>query len=277
MIARVNQALTTRLLLLFLFVALPLLLAGRQEKRTVEDVQTDFDKLANTGGEWKSLFNGTTFDGWSRTLQGGHEDRLDDVFRVADDGSILITGEMLGALTLDGVHGDYHLKFETKFGNKRWPPREDATPNGGLLYHGHGPADAVAGVWHRSIEHQGQQGDRGDAHFLAGPNATVAVSGQPQTWDPAGEQKLAGGRVLKRGDFETDGWNTLELIVRGDEAWHVVNGRVVMHLTKLVDQGGKPLTKGIIQFQSELAEIHYRNLEMRKLPGTNSGTNAGEN
>jgi hypothetical protein len=58
----------------------------------------------------------------------------------------------------------------------------------------------------------------------------------------------------------------MELYCLGQTSVHVVNGRVNMVLTSLrhrVDGREVPLTKGRIQFQSEAAEVFYRNIAVR--------------
>ena len=49
---------------------------------------------------------------------------------------------------------------------------------------------------------------------------------------------------------------------------HVVNGRVNMILTGLrhkIEDRELPLTRGRIQFQSEAAEVFYRNIALRRI------------
>ena len=221
------------------------------------DVQAAFDALA-AGDDWTELFNGRDLAGWSTKLEPAGQGRDGEIF-TATDGVLRISGAVRGAITLDGEHGDYHLQFKTKWDDVP----ADLTPNSGLLYHGHGEADAVAGVWYRSVECQGQRGSMGDTHFLGGPKATVTAEGMPLHFDPAAPRVQTGSRIVRRGDVETDGWNRVDLIVRGDEAWHAINGRVVMHLTNLVDGDGNPLTRGRLQLQSEGSPILFRKLRMK--------------
>lgn len=65
-----------------------------------------------------------------------------------------------------------------------------------------------------------------------------------------------------------EGWNTIELIVRGSEsAVHIVNGTVVNRVSDLrqLDKDGK------ILFQAEVAEAFYRNIEIKELPVEDKG------
>jgi hypothetical protein len=55
-------------------------------------------------------------------------------------------------------------------------------------------------------------------------------------------------------------WNTIEVIVRGDQATHVLNGTEVLRVGGLVPSEGK------LMFQSEGAELFIRRIELRPLP-----------
>ena len=60
----------------------------------------------------------------------------------------------------------------------------------------------------------------------------------------------------------------MALYCLGQTSVHVVNGKVNMILTGLrhkVDGREVPLTRGRIQFQSEAAEVFYRNVAVRQI------------
>jgi hypothetical protein len=63
------------------------------------------------------------------------------------------------------------------------------------------------------------------------------------------------------------------VILRGDEeVVHIVNGHEVFRATKLrqLDTDGKtwiPLNSGRILLQGEFAEVQYRNVQIKPLPG----------
>jgi len=69
---------------------------------------------------------------------------------------------------------------------------------------------------------------------------------------------------------EVDGWNTLELSVRGGRAEHRVNGKLVnaCENVRLIDEKDlektTPITKGRIALEIEAAELFYRNVEIRE-------------
>jgi hypothetical protein len=77
-------------------------------------------------------------------------------------------------------------------------------------------------------------------------------------------------RVVKSDNFEKPAgeWNEMELIVNNGDITHIMNGNVVLKATnssQLVNGNLAPLTKGKIQFQSEAAEIFYKDIEIRAL------------
>ena len=67
-----------------------------------------------------------------------------------------------GGLITRAEHENYHLRFEFRWGDKRWPPRETAVRDSGCCYHSVGPNDASYGFWMKSFEFQLQEGDCGD-------------------------------------------------------------------------------------------------------------------
>jgi hypothetical protein len=211
------------------------------------------------------------------------------VFTVVPDvdgkPAIRISGEVFGELRSARSFENYHLKLQFKWGEKKWPPRDrPETPrDSGLLYHVHAPPGQDGRTWARSIELQIQEGDVGDLYAIG---STIAVRSQVRLgttpalfdYDPTGEWMFftqshrQQGRVIKQPDNEKPHgeWNTVELIAFGDEAIHIVNGKVVMRLRRPmridVDVPA-PVTSGPIILQSEGAEIFYRDIQIRPLKG----------
>jgi hypothetical protein len=79
-----------------------------------------------------------------------------------------------------------------------------------------------------------------------------------------------------RGEFEVDGWNTVEVIARGDSTTHLLNGQVVNQgrNVRFVDPehlgAPRPITRGRIALEIEAAELFFRRVEIRDL-GEGSG------
>ena len=252
---------------------------------------------------WTPLWNGHDLAGWDTYL--GRPHRSSDVPRlqknangeytepigvnrdprsvfsvVSADGApaIRISGEVYGGLITRAEYENYHLRFEVKWGDKRWPPREDAVRDSGCCYHSVGPHGASYGFWMRSFEFQIQEGDFGDFYSLAGVivdvDAVPVAPANPRSdlqFTP-GAAPIAGTtrRVIKRVNVERPRghWNRLELYCLGQTSVHVVNGQAVMKLTGLrqkTDAGETALTKGRLQFQSEAAEVFYRAIAIRPI------------
>jgi hypothetical protein len=209
------------------------------------------------------------------------------VFTIADnvDGrpAIHISGEVFGELRTAGSYSNYHLRLQFKWGERKWPPRDKpgTQRDSGLLYHVHAPPGAEGRTWARSIELQIQEHDVGDLYAVGSVIAVRAKarSGTQPTlydYDPAGEWTFfsqsqgAQGRCIKQPDNEkpTGEWNTVELIAFGEEAIHIVNGKVVMRLhgpMRIDAELPTPVTSGQIILQSEGAEVYYRDVEIQPI------------
>jgi hypothetical protein len=240
--------------------------------------------ITHAADGWRSLFNGKDFSGWetfvsyqpgsgNTTIRGVNNDPR-KVFSVVN-GMIRISGEEWGGLTSLEEFEDFHFKFETKWGQKRWPPRDNAKRDSGVLYFAVGPHGAQSDHWMRSHEFQIQEGDSGDYHSLDGALIDVhAVDAADGDWKffryvpDAALRKDIHDRVLKLGDHEKPRgeWDTMEVIADGKTLIHKVNGYEVFRATnsrQSVDGQIVALSRGKIQLQSEGAEVFYRNLFIR--------------
>jgi len=257
---------------------------------------------------WTPLFNGRDLTGWEtwlgipdRSVAGLDLPRDPDgrytaplglnvdpkrVFTVVEvDGkpAIRISGEIFGALTGRQEYDDFHLRLEFKWGEKKWPPRENVVRDSGILYYAVGEHGASPNrAWMRSLECQVQEHDVGDYWGVAG--AIVDVTGerrsagegkQPLIHFKKGAPKLTVEgpmpRAIKALDNEkpTGAWNTVEVLCVRGTCVHAVNDRVNLVLTSprqpAADGGTVPLTKGRLQIQTEGAEVFYRNIAVRPL------------
>jgi hypothetical protein len=232
---------------------------------------------------WKALFNGKDLAGWSvrhasPTAAGAPPPST--LFRV-ENGTIHVYptqpdgGEQPNAyLITETDHQNYRLSLEYKWGEKKFAPRLGHVRDAGLIYHVHRER---AGDWPAGAEAQIQEGDTGDSWAILTQLSTFM---NPKT----GRYTLPehGGVPTLRGDKdkfertrhsrvnEYPGWNTLEVIVRGDRATHVVNGVVNMRVSNLKswDEGSNAwvkLERGKIALQAESAELFYRNIKIRAL------------
>ena len=241
---------------------------------------------ATTEPEWMQLFNGKDLSGWdtflsyrpgsgSKKIIGVNQDP-EGVFSVVD-GAVRISGKIWGALTSQQEFENFHLRLEFKWGKQKWPPRENAKRDSGILYYCVGPHGAQSDHWMRSHESQVQEGDCGDYHSLDGAMIdleaeTINLDGKPELmYQP--EAEIVRGvrqRVVKLKDFEKahGQWNTMEVIAHGNSITHIVNGEIVLRATnsrQIVEGREIPLTRGKIQIQSEGAEVFFRNIEIKLL------------
>jgi hypothetical protein len=209
------------------------------------------------------------------------------VFTVARDvdgrPAIRISGEVFGELRTARSFKDYHLKLQFKWGQKKWPPRDGAETqrDSGLLYHVHAEPGAEGRTWARSIELQIQERDVGDLYAVG---SAIAVRARARAgtkpalydYDPTGEWTFfsqsqgASGRCIKQPDNEKPSgeWNTVELVALGEDAIHIVNGKVVMRLhgPRRIDSDlPTAVTSGPLILQSEGAEVFYRDIQIRSI------------
>lgn len=245
--------------------------------------------LASAGaGGWRPLFNGHDLSGWTFFQDGvGNHDR-DGVVAIEPGGLLHILGPSyrgplragMGYLATEQEFEDYHLSLEYRWGTRRYAPRELWKRDSGVLYHVPPGKDLL---WPDCVEYQIMERSTGDA-IPVNHRAIQAISmGGLPAWPqdfPGNTQyapQINAGANLRQwiraeGSFDNlDGWNTVELIARGDSAAHIVNGRLVTALYGLQAQDpadrkhyGK-LTRGRILLQIECAEITFRNVRIRPL------------
>jgi alpha-L-rhamnosidase len=249
---------------------------------------------ANREEGWRSLFNGKNLDGWYVWLgQGNKNEDTNHLVQVAD-GMIHMYREAeansrqpFGYIATEKDYANYHLRLEYKWGGKRFAPRAKWKRDSGVLYHVVG-ADVV---WPRSVECQIQEGDVGDVYTVytrvtapVDPKTTNWISApkaeNPQPPEPVFLELNQGGLLFVQGESEgirrvvrnplaeQDGWNVIEVIVRGSAATYIINGKVNNRVTDMcenVNGSWQPLKKGRIALQLEGAEILFRNLEIRDL------------
>jgi hypothetical protein len=212
------------------------------------------------------LFNGTDlsqFDTFLKTK--GLNSDPDHVFKV-ENGLIHISGTEMGYIITKQPFQHYYLKAEFKWGEGTFLEKVGKARDSGILFDIQGPDK----VWPRSVEFQIQEGGTGD-FWMTDEAAITGMDGKRVTgpkgkatridrigkgpWkdvtgyrDPVGELEKPHGE-----------WNLVELVTEGNEVRQYVNG-------KLANKGTDPFpAEGKILFQSEGAEIFYRNIEIAPL------------
>ena len=240
--------------------------------------------------EWTPLFNGKDLSGWTTyvsmqpttdnmkvpTSVRGVGNDPQKVFSVVD-GMIRISGEEWGSLSTVDQFGKFHLKFQFKWGSKKWAPRENAVRDSGLLYYAVGPEGAQSGHWMRSHEFQLQEGDCADYHSLDGVTVDAHVGDANQgdwkfhRYDPKLPlKKNIAARIIKQANFEKPSgqWNTMEVIADGKTLIHKVNGHEVLRAfnsQQKVDGKLMPLASGKFSLQSEGSEAFFKDIVVKQL------------
>lgn len=240
---------------------------------------------STSGTEWKSLFNGKDLKNWDTYLRpsGAAKDQTPigfnkDPHRVftVTDGTLRISGQDWGGISTKEEFENYHLRFQVKWGEKKWAPREAALRDGGLLFHCSEPYDFGSGCWMRSNEMQIQEGEIGDFHNVGAGSSEFQVSAAVvngdslQQYDPLSPVFMRyKNRVYRSGDYESPQgeWTTGEMVAQGADAVFIVNGFVVNRTYNIFREDlQRQTTRGKIQFQSEGAEHFLKGIEIRPLP-----------
>lgn len=254
-------------------------------------------RVASAQQPWQSLFNGRDLEGWRIVIGNGQAKDTNHLVQV-DAGAIHMykdaadgSRQPAGYIVSDREYSNYHLRLEYKWGGKRFGDREKAKRDAGILYH----VTGKDGVWPVSVECQIQETDVGDIwtvrtrvegfvdpattnRFAAVTNATgkIVTNEVAPVYLPAergGVALLRGKagqiqRLIRSPMNEREGWNTVEVIVHGDQATYIVNGKVnneARNIQQLVEGKWVPLAKGRIALQLEFAEVFYRNIEIQEL------------
>ncbi|HKB90354.1 MAG TPA: DUF1080 domain-containing protein [Opitutaceae bacterium] len=238
---------------------------------------SSFAATSSTDQDWIPLFNGKNLDGFYTFLPSkGVNSDPEGMFK-AENGMIHIFDipvtdqkHEFGYICTEKSYKNYRLRFQYKWGQKKFAPRDKARRDSGCLYHMTGPDK----VWPRSIECQVMENDTGDV-FVVGGNLSVttkveSLDPKDKVFSPLGTSATLtsnNARVVRNPQADTlDDWNTVEIVVRENTAVHTVNGQTNNRLTdiRFIDTN-QPLSEGKILFQAEGAEVFYRNIEIKPL------------
>lgn len=232
---------------------------------------------------FETLFNGKNLEGWYLKLRNGDEEMAKKVFAI-DNGAVHVFKDFPDSLNLNTdeneTHGlmyskkkysKYILRFEYKWGEKITNNFDKWQYDAGVYYH---VTDDK--VWPIGIEYQirydhiknrNHTGDlirpAGADYVWYGDEDTKTYLSPEDGGKPEEEiakkhwMHLAAPTTNYHGD---DGqWNQCEIIVMGDQyAIHKLNGEIVNVALDLTPR------EGIFGFQSETAEIYYRNIRIKE-------------
>ncbi len=189
--------------------------------------------------EFVPLFNGHNLDGWVNV------NCAPETWTVRD-GMIICTGKPTGVLRTAKQYENFVLELEWRHIHKGG--------NAGLFIH----SDAITapGVpFTRSIEIQIMDSNHGDVFAIHGATLT------PDKPHPKGWMRSLPSE--KRTHPAGGGWNQYRVESRDGMITLSVNGEVVTRAFHCNPR------KGYICLESEGSEIHFRNIRVQELPGTN--------
>jgi hypothetical protein len=183
--------------------------------------------------EFTPLFNGKDLTGFKTFIdpKAGAADPAKTW--MVEDGVIRCSGKPSGYFYTDKSYSNYVLRYDW-----RYPEGSPPSSNSGCLVHIHPPHS----LWPQSVEPQGRYSDHGKLFF-------IKVKALEQKFDAEAHRQA----VKPMGE-----WNTTEITCDAD-------GTVSVKLNGVpVSSGMTELTEGPIGWQSEGAEIHFRNIELKK-------------
>jgi len=208
---------------------------------------------------FKPLFNGRDMQFWTMYLG---DDKADPTKTWSvKDNLIICTGKPAGYIVTKEEFANYVLKLQW-----RWAPGSEGG-NSGVLLHVQPPNK----VWPKSVEAQLQHGQAGDFWLIDAkldiddarrdPNVSRHFLRLGEKWEKTGSKDKKGRDEVKavRKSFEKPigEWNQYEIHCNGNNIKLMINGQ-------LVNEGKNgELSKGKIALQSEGAEVHFRNIEIK--------------
>jgi hypothetical protein len=188
---------------------------------------------------FSDLFNGKDLTGWKFMLK----DDADPAKTFSVHGGVIIcTGHPNGYFYTDKSHKNYVLFYDWQY-KRPANLTEDSkfSGNSGCLVHIQLPHK----VWPRCVEVQGMNKNHGQLIFIQ-----HKANEHQEHFDKAAKDKA----VKPVGE-----WNTTEIVCKDDGSISAkINGTEV-------SSGKGPLTEGPIGFQSEGAEIHFRNIKIKEM------------
>jgi hypothetical protein len=200
------------------------------------------------GDDWTPLFNGKDLSGWKVFLDPKKREQVADADKVftVKDGILVVRGDINGYVRTAQEYGDYQLKVQWRWTDKVYS--KSGKRNSGVFVHVSGEDK----IWPKAVEAQLAEGRAGDIWLVDGFKLQV----DPQRRDPKVERHffhLQDGVEKPYGE-----WNQYDISCSGGKIKLVVNGVLQNEAT------GAELTRGGILLQSEGAEIHFKDVKIRR-------------
>ena len=240
-----------------------------------------------------SLLNDNDFEGWYLKIKNDDAELAKQVFTI-ENGVVHVfddsfpdeidlnkgTDDTIGMMYTNKEYESFHLKFEYKWGTKIANYFDKWQYDAGVYYYVVDDKIFPTGIEYQiHYDHTKNENHTGDA---------IRPGGASYDWYAAKDTLTylhpdQGGILSKKGRDRVwlhnakptqnyhaldDQWNTAEIIaMSGEYVIHKLNGDVVNMVFN-----PKPY-KGIIGFQSETAEIFYRNIEIKEFEQSVPATN----
>lgn len=213
-------------------------------KKTVLGLLLGLASFGFADGEWKPLFDGKTFAGWSfDTLDKAAPDAIWSV----QDGTIIVKGKdnPIGVMRTDQTYTNYELEFEWRWLNGKG--------NSGCLVHCSNPREMA--VWPKSIEVQLASGDAGDFWQIG---ESIAVEAKQIAKDKNGNPSRRRINLADDAEKPLGEWNQMRIVAKGSTIEVYVNG---IFVNKGWDASA---SGGAICLQAEKADIAFRNIRIKQ-------------
>ena len=197
----------------------------------------------------EKLFNGANLEGWSHVLIGEGVKR-EDVWSVKD-GVLICKGKPTGYLFTKESYQDFTFSFE-------WRWADEAQPgNSGVLLRIAGEPKTFMP---KCVEAQLKSGSAGDIWAFFGASVDGDAARKMEVKDHKELGTFKGIKGMKVAEKKPGEWNRYEIKLSGGELELKINGELVNRAS------GLDVLSGPIGLQSEGAEIHFRNIELRMIP-----------
>jgi hypothetical protein len=188
---------------------------------------------------FEPLFNGKDFTGWKFQLDDKKADPA-KTWSIKEE-MIICKGHPAGFFYTDKSYKNYIMRYDWRYPRPAGLTDDSKFDgNSGALMHIHNPEKGVIGVWPNCVEVQGMNKRHGELLFIPRDQGKgkYDIEARNKATKPVGE------------------WNTTEIVCHGDGAITAkINGTEV-------SSGKGELRDGQIGFQSEGAEIHFRNIQI---------------
>ncbi len=235
---------------------------------------------ANSEEGFVKLFNEKDWEGWHLKIKSGDSEMALKVYAIEDGIIHVFNDEFPDTITLNTGENDTHglfytnqkyskyvLRFEYKWGTKIANNFNTYQYDAGCYYH---VIDDK--IWPTGIEYQIRYDHTKDKNhtgdFWASGTKFQWYAGEDslsflQPANGGTPQPIRGGEHLALATAShhalDNQWNKCEVIAMGDQyTIHKLNGQIVNMAKNL------SVSEGIIGFQSETAEIFYRNIEIKE-------------